>query len=81
MNLNEKEMEAIREVAREYATESREVIRQAFGDVELKTDCKNYVPGQGCRTLTEYTTGCRTYQQCERNVCYFYERKDREVWE
>lgn len=56
----------------EYVQQSREEIRQMFGDVGLKEDCANYVPCKGCRTCKQYDTGRHTYEQCEMDVCYFY---------
>lgn len=56
----------------EYVQKSREEIRQRFGEVGLKEDCKNYIPGKGCMTCGCHDTGKHKYMQCELGVCYFY---------
>ena len=59
----------------EYVRESREEIRQQFGEVGVKEDCVNYVPGNRCMACGNHDTGRRSFMQCELGICYFYKRE------
>lgn len=64
-------------IVEEYVKQSREELRQMFGEVGLKEDCERLMPGRGCMTCSPHNTGRHAYQQCELGVCYFYKPEKR----
>lgn len=60
----------------EYVQKSREEMRQKFGKVEMKTDCKYYTENlrkkNDCSILVLNGDRVRERLQCECGVCYFY---------
>lgn len=58
----------------EYVKQSREQQRQAFGECEIKQDCKHY--GMVCdKCSCKILNNEGNKLPCEVGVCYFYERK------
>jgi len=65
----------------EYVKQSREQLRQRFGETGVKYDCANYDKVNGIN----YCKACSTEQRrrsnflnCQICVCYFYEPKGKE---
>lgn len=63
----------------EYVKQSREELRQMFGEVGVKKDCKHYEVDlqkqNDCAVCVKQHDSKLSWLQCECGVCYFYRKK------